>query len=232
MKKYLTFSYDDGTVQDRKLTQIFEAYGIKATFNLNSGSFGTKQRINHFDFDVCFDKVDSQEVCELYSPKRGFEVAVHGVSHKIWPRLDENEFAGDVAQDKEALEKLWGHNIIGAAYPCGNYDSTMAEKLSRYGIKYCRAIADTHTFSLPDNFHIWQPTCHDNSEDVFELADKFINYDGQQDALFYIWGHSFELDKNDRDRWANIEKLCKMLSCKKDIIYATNAEVYNSLTNK
>ena len=40
MRKYrkaLTFSYDDGIEQDRKLVEIFNKYGMKATFNLNTG---------------------------------------------------------------------------------------------------------------------------------------------------------------------------------------------------
>ena len=37
--KVLTLSYDDGPVQDIRLIQIFDRYGIKATFNLNSGCY-------------------------------------------------------------------------------------------------------------------------------------------------------------------------------------------------
>lgn len=36
-RKALTFSYDDGIEQDRKLVEIFNRYGMKATFNLNTG---------------------------------------------------------------------------------------------------------------------------------------------------------------------------------------------------
>ena len=35
-RKALTFSYDDGIEQDRKLVDIFNHYGMKATFNLNT----------------------------------------------------------------------------------------------------------------------------------------------------------------------------------------------------
>ena len=35
--KALTMSYDDGKVQDRRLIDIFNKYGIKGTFNLNYG---------------------------------------------------------------------------------------------------------------------------------------------------------------------------------------------------
>lgn len=39
--KCLTFSYDDGVTQDKRLVKIFNRYGLKATFNINSELFGT-----------------------------------------------------------------------------------------------------------------------------------------------------------------------------------------------
>jgi len=33
----VTMSYDDGTIYDVKLIEIFDKYGIKANFHLNSG---------------------------------------------------------------------------------------------------------------------------------------------------------------------------------------------------
>ena len=33
----LTTSWDDGTAHDRRLVAIFNKYGIKGTFNINSG---------------------------------------------------------------------------------------------------------------------------------------------------------------------------------------------------
>ena len=35
--KVLTMSYDDGKLEDRRLISIFNKYGIKCTFHLNSG---------------------------------------------------------------------------------------------------------------------------------------------------------------------------------------------------
>ena len=35
--KALTLSYDDGNINDIRLSSIFRKYGLKATFNLNSG---------------------------------------------------------------------------------------------------------------------------------------------------------------------------------------------------
>ena len=37
--KALTLSYDDGVEQDKRLMEILNAHGIKATFNINTGLF-------------------------------------------------------------------------------------------------------------------------------------------------------------------------------------------------
>ena len=36
-KKAITFSFDDGVSQDIRLIELFNKYGLKGTFNLNSG---------------------------------------------------------------------------------------------------------------------------------------------------------------------------------------------------
>ena len=36
----VTFSYDDGHAFDRRLVALFNKYGVKGTFNLNSGFLG------------------------------------------------------------------------------------------------------------------------------------------------------------------------------------------------
>ena len=41
----LTFSYDDGQIYDRRLVGIFNKYGLKATFHLNSGTLGGEEYI-------------------------------------------------------------------------------------------------------------------------------------------------------------------------------------------
>lgn len=43
--KALTLSYDDGVVHDRRLVDICNRYGLRGTFNLNSGTLGNPGRI-------------------------------------------------------------------------------------------------------------------------------------------------------------------------------------------
>ncbi len=37
--KVLSFSFDDGVIQDRRLIEILRNHGLKCTFNINSGLF-------------------------------------------------------------------------------------------------------------------------------------------------------------------------------------------------
>ena len=43
--------------------------------------------------------------------------------------------------------------------------------------------------------------------------------------LFYIWGHSFEFDRN--NNWERLEEICQKLGGKEDVWYATNIEIYD-----
>lgn len=227
--KYLTFSYDDGCRQDIRFIEILKRYSMRATFNLNSSSFGGRGHINHGGFDVCFDKVDADEVKSIYE---GFEVASHGKCHRLFPKLSDTELDDEIYSDKAALEALTGIPIVGAAYPCGLFDDKIADRLRERGINYCRTIASTHSFDVPADFNLWHPTCHDHDEQASALADEFINLKTEKDAIFYIWGHSFEFDKNDCDRWYAIEKLCEKLAGRDDICYATNAEIFYAINKK
>ena len=42
--------------------------------------------------------------------------------------------------------------------------------------------------------------------------------------LFYIWGHSFEFDRN--DNWQHLNDICEALSGKEDIWHGTTMEIY------
>ena len=45
--------------------------------------------------------------------------------------------------------------------------------------------------------------------------------------MMYVWGHSFEFEKN--DNWNVIEEFCSMISNQDDIWYATNIEIVDYL---
>ena len=56
-KKVLTLSYDDEVTQDIRFVGILNKYGIKCTFNLNSGTFGIKEKCVHYKNGVEVDHI-------------------------------------------------------------------------------------------------------------------------------------------------------------------------------
>ena len=47
----------------------------------------------------------------------------------------------------------------------------------------------------------------------------------KEPMLFYLWGHSFEFDRN--NNWDVIEEFAEFVGNREDIWYATNGEIYD-----
>ena len=224
-EKALTFSYDDGVTQDRRLVEIFNKYGMKGAFNLNSGKFSVEAPANGFDRPVSHNKIDEDEVAELYA---GHEVAVHTLSH-CWPQyLSSETLLDEVMQDRQNLEGLVGYPVDGMAYPYGTYNELTLEVLRECGIRYSRTVQATKAFGYPADFLEWHPTCHFGDSNMMELADQFLELGKgklkkRYLPIFYVWGHSYELDGN--DTWDLMEEFCQKLSGQPDIWYATNGQL-------
>jgi len=221
--KALTFSFDDGVTQDRRLIELFNKYGLLCTFNINSDLLG-RQNMHHVDgYPVTHYKVSPEEIASLYA---GHEVAVHTLTHPCLPDIeDEEEIVRQVDMDRIQLERLSGQHVIGMAYPCGgvNNDDRVAEIIGRRTpIRYSRTITSSFSFAPQTNLLRFNPTVHVLQDEVFDLAEKFIALKPDSPQLFYIWGHSYEFDLP--GGWDRMEKLCRMLAGRDDIAYLTNKE--------
>lgn len=223
-KKALTFSFDDGVTQDKRAIEILNSYGLKSTFNLNSGLLGLPNKVNPGGKIVNHNKIKASEVKEVYS---GHEIAVHTLTHPFLPGLDEETVVRQVEEDKKALEALCGYRIRGMAYPCGgeNNDDRVAEIIGREtSIEYARTITSAHSFDLQKNLLRFNPSVYYIEDCLFDLAEKFLNSEADKPQLFYIWGHTYEMD-SDLMSWEKFEKFCKLVSCRADVFYGTNREV-------
>ena len=206
--KVLTMSYDDGKNEDRRLVEIFNKYGIKGTFNVNSGIVGDPRRI------------PMEEYKELY---KGHEIACHTLTHPTISRCPLSEVAKEVIEDRENLEKLMGYPVRGLAYPNGSHSKEIRDLLPSLGIRYGRIVGNTDGFDMPEDFLQWKATCHHN-HNLLELGQQFVDLHKKQYLyMMYVWGHSYEF--TDKDNWDVMEDFCKLVSGKDDIWYATNIEI-------
>lgn len=215
-KKALVMSYDDGSEHDRRLVGIFNAYGIRATFHLNSSRLG-----NHYH-------VRRDEVGTLY---RGHEVSCHTRNHRDLTALADHDARMEIETDRRDLESLVGYPVRGLAYPFGTYDDRIVSLVSELGIAYARTAEDSLAFGIPEDVLRLRTTCHHNR--MAEFAARLLDGDAPGLQLMIVRGHSFELDgfmssEPDKD-WAYMEGVCRRLQASSAVWFATMIEVLDYL---
>ncbi len=220
--KCLTLSYDDGVRQDRRLSEILDKHGIKATFNLNSAMF---------DDETAWDKtrgVMSMEEVKSFFENSPHELAIHGLEHAFETELHPNLLVREIIEDRANLEKLSGRIIRGMAYPYGVFNDDVVDALNACGIAYSRTTKVTHGFNLPNDWLCLEGTCHHSDSRLDELCDQFLSLNPTNTKMFYMWGHSYEFDWDlDNNNWGIIEKFAEKMGNHDDIWYATNIEIYD-----
>lgn len=224
--KAVTFSYDDGVTQDQRLIELFDRYGLKATFNLNSGLLGKAGALLREGVTVAHVKPRPEEIRSIYA---GHEIAAHTLTHPNLPKvLDDAEVVRQVEEDRLALSELAGYEVVGMAYPGGgvNFDGRVARLIrENTGIRYARTTVSAHDFEPQDDLLTFRPTVYHHAEfdTMFDLARAFIELKPTSPKIFYIWGHAYEFDI--RNTWAKMEEFCKLIAGHDDIFYGTNGEV-------
>lgn len=219
--KALTLSYDDGVIQDKRLIDILKPYGIKATFNINSGLFSEQDVTDK-------GRMSLKQAKDTYIGS-GHEVAVHAVTHPFLERLSPPDLAREVWQDRQHLETHFGGVIRGMAYPYGTHNTAVVEALKTFGIAYSRTTVSTRDFRLPVDWLRLTATCHHNDPALPDLTERFLAESPSSDPwLFYLWGHTYEFD--DHDNWQVIEDFAAKIGNREEIWHATNIEVYDYIT--
>lgn len=224
-KKYITFSYDDGVTQDIRLIELLNKYNIKATFNINSALLGLEGSLtNKNGVKVNHTKINKEDLKSIYE---GHEVAVHTLTHPLLTELTRDEVIKQVEEDRLALEALNKSEVVGMAYPCGgvNFNTEVANIIKENtGVKYSRTIITSNSFSVPENLYTLKPTAfHLDFDNLYKLADDFFSLKSDEKASFYIWGHSYEFDYE--NKWGEFEEFLKYISNRNDINYTTNRDV-------
>lgn len=228
----VTFSYDDGVNQDIRFAKMLTDYGMKGTFNVNSGVLGNKTR---HGYRISYDEM-KEHILSL-----GHEIAVHGKYHVASAAAAPIDCLRDALACREELETGLDMIIRGMAYPDsgirnsanGNSYDQVRNLLSSIGIVYSRTLGgDNCDFKLPTDWLAWMPTAHHSNPKIFDWIDQFVNIDPKAlysshnyPRLFYIWGHTYEFESE--GGWEHIEKVCKAISGQEDVWYATNIEIYD-----
>ena len=223
-RKAVTLSYDDGVRYDENLLKIITPYGLKCTFNINSGYYGE---------DDTYLRLTKEKAYKLFT-SYDCEIASHGQRHLSLTEVDPIIALKDIMYDKKELETTFNRFVDGFVFANGFVSDEMVELVGRCGFKYARTTASSYGFDIPTNWLKLEPTCRHADPRLMELVDDFLtdkvdrHYWWQFPKLFYLWGHSYEF--NDNNNWEIIENFAKKVGNRDDVWYATNIEVVNYVT--
>lgn len=218
--KAASFSYDDGVFADERLIKIFDKYGVKGTFNLNSGLFDAQDWNN---------RLNEEDLYALFNGAR-HEIALHGEKHIYLTKVPLPQAVAEITDNRLYLEKKFNRIVRGAAYAYGAYNDDIVGALKAAGVIYARTTEPSYSFEIPSDWLRLKATCHHSDERFKELTDKFFALDPLKEpklreSLFLnIWGHSYEFDND--NNWELIENLCARLN-KGGVWLATLGEVYD-----
>lgn len=210
-RRCVTFSYDDGQIEDRRLAELFRSLGLKATFHLNSAFFDDGKH------------VQPEEFKEVYS---SHELAAHTHTHPFLSQMPLAEVTGEIMENRMRLEEAWGEPVRGMSWPYGQYDPQTEAAAVACGIEYSRTTRERTDFLLPERPLEWHPTCHHNKG--LEMWQAFMSRDyAKKMQLFYVWGHSFEFTRD--NNWEMMEQLCRAVAGRPEVWYATNIQIIDYL---
>jgi len=205
----LTLSFDDGGSDDRRLVEILNRFGLRASFHLNSYSLGKEGYVTR------------EEIASLY---KGHEVAAHAVSHPFLQHLPPSAFIDEMLANKKDLEQCCGYPVRGMSYPFGTWSPEIAALLPSLGFRYGRTCDVTKNFELPTNFLTWNPTLH-HKDGILEQAQQLIDFGRWRPRLgvFHVWGHGFEFPRD--NNWQILEQFGEKIGGRSEIWYATSIEI-------
>ncbi|MBQ2927019.1 MAG: polysaccharide deacetylase family protein [Oscillospiraceae bacterium] len=201
MRKIFLLSFDDGTVYDRRFVQLLNSYGMKATFNLNSG---LEDFVWQYEdrYPICRQRL--AETVQLY---RGHEVASHTLHHHWLNTLTPPQLAREAGEDCETLKRIFGLEEIGFGVPftaCSEREIRIIRKFTRY----IRLSEMSEDYALPkDPYHIPIHGLY-NDPDIREKIARFAQTELPV-SLFVMAGHSYELEV--LSHWEYMEELLQYI---------------------
>lgn len=201
MRKIFLLSFDDGTIWDKRFVELLNKYGMRATFNLNSG-------LEDFvwQYEDRFP-IRRQKLSETVEQYRGHEIASHTLTHPWLNSLTLPQLAREVGEDCEALKEIFGLSEIGFGVPFTACEEREIRIIRKF-VKYIRLSAFSDSFALPgDPYHIPIHGLYNNA-DIREKIARFAECD-LPEALFVMAGHSYEFEV--LDHWEYIKELLKFI---------------------
>lgn len=158
---------------------------------------------------------------------KDFEIGGHTYNHTRLTQVDQNRMIYELTESKNLLESIVRKEVVSFCYPWGLYNKKAIEKVNKSGYKLARTVKSfCTTLHRPFEYH---PTIHafdynliakgkhtiaacDRSlaiqlllyGNIFKrwdvIAKKSLDHVLENDGIWHLWGHSWEIDRYDNWR--------------------------------
>lgn len=223
-----TTSWDDGYIQDLRLVDLLDQYGIKGTFY------------------VCPHAQHNQKLLSknnIHTISQHHEIGAHTLRHPHLTTIGDSEAKKEIEESKLWIEKIADKECSMFCYPYGDWNHEIALLVEQAGFRGARTTEVLQfnikaPFSIPTTLQVspfpkrkiysrwWHPLdpygplrvqfrrLHAMKIPVSamtswsNLAIATFNYGLQTNKpIFHLWGHSYEIEKY--DMWEELEIFLK-----------------------
>jgi peptidoglycan/xylan/chitin deacetylase (PgdA/CDA1 family) len=189
-------SWDDGVVDDVRLTDLLRRYGATAAFNLNPGLHQSQRSFSWRYGDKEVWRLGRDEMVDVYA---GFEIANHSLTHPYLPDLSPTDLEREVRDSRHLLQDWFQQPVRGFCYPFGGFSPAVKDAIRAAGHLYARTVAEVEPVFPPTDPLEFGANCR------FADPAFWTRYEQAKVAngVFFFWGHSYELVNE--AMWADLE---------------------------
>ena len=220
--KAFVVTYDDGVLQDRPFVALLNRYGLKGTFNLNSGLMKNEFEWTHANGCI-IKRLSTDSAASLYD---GHEIAAHSLTHPYMEHLGEEELMVELQTDKADLERIFGREIKGFAVPFDYYSQRIENCARKCGFEYVRLPRESHSCLPPEDMFNWTAGIFHLDEGLTDYVDAFLSTTDEL-AFCQIAGHSYDLDTE--NMWDVMKDIFRKISADSEVLPMTTIELIEYL---
>ena len=189
------FSFDDGSIFDKKIAKLLEKYGFTGTFYIPSN-------------------------CDL-SPKIikqisvNHEIGAHTETHPMDLKvLSYTDLILEIRNNRGWLRDITGQPINKFCYPRGRYNENVITALKDLCFEEARTTLVLKTDLQKDKFRKGT-TIHIHQRSEYQgtpwpkIARSMFQQAKEKDGYFHLWGHGWEINRD--KNWNKFEKLLEYI---------------------
>ncbi len=221
-RKAFNITYDDGILQDVRFVALLDKYGIKGTFNLNSGLMRREFEWVH-ECGMTVKRLSEHTAAGLY---KNHEVASHTVTHPYMSGLSKEVLLYEIGKDREILQNLFGREICGFAVPFDYYSELIESCVKECGFIYGRTSEESRNYTPCEDYFNWKAGIFHLSPDFKSYVQGFFETE-EELAVCQIVGHAYDLDVE--NMWDEMEEILQRLQKEDDIWFATHIDLVEYL---